>query len=161
MNTGSTLILGYAPVPPTPTPSNTPTITNTPTLTPTPTFTPTPFTDPLIVTTNGDGPVAACSGLNCTTLRDAIAFADTNPGEDEITFDGGVTGVITLTEGELDVNDDVVITGPGSATLAVSGDDASRVFNIASSKFGLEGVTVQGRRGGQWRGHQSAGRNTV
>jgi hypothetical protein len=42
------------------------------------------------------------------------------------------TGVwtITLTSGELDITKNLTITGPGDASLTISGNNASRVFNI-------------------------------
>jgi hypothetical protein len=49
---------------------------------------------------------------------------------DTIQFDPGLAGTITLTGGELLVSQDVIIAGPGANQLAVSGNGASRVFEI-------------------------------
>src|SRR5713226_4247081 len=65
------------------------------------------------------------------SLRQAII--DAGAGD---TIDFSVTGTITLTTGELLINKNLTITGPGVASLSVSGNNASRVFKIAS------GVTV-------------------
>src|SRR5262249_50333522 len=58
------------------------------------------------------------------SLRGEIAAA--NPG-DQIVFATSVH-VITLTSGELAVNKNLDIEGPGAAKLTVSGNNASRVF---------------------------------
>jgi hypothetical protein len=72
----------------------------------------------------------ADSGLN--SLRAAITAATTNPGADVIAFAQGLRGSVALTTGELGITDDLRIDGPGAGRLAVSGSDASRVFNISS-----------------------------
>jgi hypothetical protein len=59
------------------------------------------------------------------SLRDVVAAAAAG---DPIDF--AVTGVITLTSGELAVNQNLTISGPGASVLAVSGNDASRIFNV-------------------------------
>src|SRR4029077_13247788 len=75
-----------------------------------------------VTNTNDSGP---------GSLRDAIAVA--NDG-DEITF--AVTGIITLTSGQLTVNNNITISGPGAGSLAVDGNANAGVFFINS------GVTV-------------------
>jgi hypothetical protein len=51
------------------------------------------------------------------SLRSAISFANANPGGATITF--GVNGTITLTLGELAVNNSMTIQGPGASTLTI------------------------------------------
>src|SRR5260221_11491409 len=76
------------------------------------------------------------SGLG--TLRDALAGAASG---DTIEF--GVTGTITLTNGELIVSKSVSILGPGATNLAVNGNHASRVFHIASNTVvSISGLTI-------------------
>jgi hypothetical protein len=67
------------------------------------------------------------------SLRGAISRANNNSGKDTITFASGVSGRIVLTSGQLLITDDVAINGPGTRVLAVSGNHASRVFEINSS----------------------------
>jgi hypothetical protein len=68
------------------------------------------------------------------SLRAAIAAAQSG---DQIVFDPGLRGqTITLTSGELAISKDLDIEGLGADLLAVSGNHASRVFNISG------GVTV-------------------
>ena len=74
------------------------------------------------------------------SLRQALA--DANDG-DTINFDAAVTGTITLTSGELLVNDSITINGPGANILAVNGNAASRVFHISSGKTVIiSGLTI-------------------
>lgn len=60
------------------------------------------------------------------TLRSQIA--STSAGG-TITFAAGVTGTIMLGS-ELDISQSVTITGPGAGVIAVSGNNAVRVFGI-------------------------------
>jgi Domain of unknown function (DUF4347) len=70
-----------------------------------------------------------------TTLREAINLANATKGQDTITFGGVFTDttpdVITLTSGQLTINDNVTILGTGASQLTVSGNNASRVFEIS------------------------------
>jgi len=66
------------------------------------------------------------------SLRDAVATANVTAGPDVINFQPGLTGVITLTSGQLEVTDSVDIQGPGASSLSVSGNDSSRVFYLYS-----------------------------
>jgi CSLREA domain-containing protein len=63
------------------------------------------------------------------SLREAIAASNlAAAGPDIITF-GGVTGTITLTLGELTNTQSLEVNGPGAGSLAVSGNNASRIFD--------------------------------
>jgi CSLREA domain-containing protein len=70
-----------------------------------------------------------------TTLREAINLANATTGEDTITFGGVFTDttpdVITLTSGQLTIKDNVTILGTGASQMTVSGNNASRVFEIS------------------------------
>ncbi|MBV9679938.1 MAG: hypothetical protein JO185_26620, partial [Acidobacteriaceae bacterium] len=73
------------------------------------------------------------------SLRDTIAGASAG---DTIQF--SVTGTITLTSGELLINKDLIINGPGASQLAVSSNKASRVFEISSSAtVTISGLTIE------------------
>src|SRR5262245_2172625 len=85
------------------------------------------------------------------SLRQAILDANANPDADTITFDPtffATPRTVTLTSGSLDVTESVTITGPGASRLTVSGNNASRVFNIANANstltVSLSGLTVSG-----------------
>jgi hypothetical protein len=61
------------------------------------------------------------------SLRAALAS-----GDDTVAFAKGLHGAINLTSGELLVTNSVTINGPGAKKLSVSGNDASRVFELAT-----------------------------
>src|SRR5215831_16628199 len=72
------------------------------------------------------------------SLRDALAAA--NDGD---TIDAtGVSGTILLTSGELQINHNVTINGPGAASLSVNGNATSRVFENFASDVTISGFTV-------------------
>jgi hypothetical protein len=61
--------------------------------------------------------------------RDTIIFA--------------VSGIISLTSGELLVDKRITISGPGAASLAVDGNAKSRVFHITSrGPVSISGLTI-------------------
>jgi hypothetical protein len=78
------------------------------------------------------------------SLRDAIDQANTNPGADTIGFQDELAGTITLTSGELLITDDLAINGPGIFSIIVSGNNASRVFEISSgvTAASISGLTI-------------------
>src|SRR5262249_7920792 len=78
------------------------------------------------------------------SLRQAILDANTQPGADLIRFAPAARdGTIALTTGELTITDDLILDGPGADRLAVSGNDASRVFQINGSiRVTIDGLTI-------------------
>jgi hypothetical protein len=85
----------------------------------------------IIVVTNTND-----SGLG--SLRAALAVA--NDGD---TIDAtGVSGTILLTSGELQINHNVTITGPGAANLAVNGNATFRVFHNFASNVTISDLTI-------------------
>lgn len=107
-----------------------------------------PETPSLIVSTNSD---IVDNFDNKTSLREAIALANSKAGADTITFDAAVFAapqIIALTNGELSVNDAVTITGPGAALATVSGNKLGRVFNTtaaaANAAINVSGLTITG-----------------
>jgi hypothetical protein len=83
------------------------------------------------------------------SLRQAILDANVNPGADAIAFAPAARdGTITLTGGQLSITDDLTIDGPGAGRLAVSGNSASRVFQVGSGvAVSIDGLTVTHGRG--------------
>ena len=72
------------------------------------------------------------------SLRDALAIA--NDGD---TIDAtGVSGTILLTSGELQINHNVTINGPGAGSLTVNGNATSRVFENFTSNVTISGFTI-------------------
>jgi hypothetical protein len=102
------------------------------------------------------------SGLG--SLRAAITDANAQAGADEIRFAPAARdGNITLTTGELVISDALWIDGPGADRLAVSGNDASRVFRIGSGvAASIDDLTItHGRAIGQGGGILNAGTLTL
>ncbi len=109
--------------------------------------------DPLMVTTTADT-IDPQDGV--TSLREAIEFANNNPGLDTITFNipGGGVQTIALSSALPSVIDAVVIDGftqPGSAVnSSTTSDNAVRniVINGGGDNFGLivqaDGATIRG-----------------
>ena len=97
-----------------------------------------------VTNTNDSGP---------GSLRQALA--DVNDG-DTITF--AVTGTIALTSGELTVDDNVTISGPGPDLLGVSASalQGDRVFHVMEGHVvTLEGLTISGGSDGGIYNYQS------
>jgi hypothetical protein len=76
------------------------------------------------------------------SLRQAVLDANAVPGADAIVFAPAVHGTISLTTGELSVTDDLSINGPGAAQVTVSGNRASRVFNLIGSHVAVSDLTI-------------------
>ena len=77
------------------------------------------------------------------SLRAAIEGAENG---DTIVFAANLSGTITLTSGELLLNQDLTIVGPttstGAPAIVISGNNASRVFDIEGGRQGVN-VTLQ------------------
>src|SRR5712692_4420456 len=87
------------------------------------------------------------------SLRQAILDANANPAANVIDFTPGLSGTITLTSGQLSITNDLTIDGPGASALAVSGNDASRVFLVGSGiSVDVEDLTVTHGRAGNGGG---------
>jgi hypothetical protein len=102
------------------------------------------------VGTNAD----ASTGGACTTptnndcsLREAVTLANANAGADTIVFNSNLTGsTITLSTGEIVINDAVSINGPGATQLTVDADGNSRIFSTdpttADDPVSISGLTL-------------------
>jgi uncharacterized protein YjbI with pentapeptide repeats len=85
-----------------------------------------------------------------TSLREAVAFANSNADASIITFDASLDGeTVTLAGTELTLTSDITINGDidgdNVADITIDGDDQSRVFNISSDGIAtLDGLTITG-----------------
>jgi CSLREA domain-containing protein len=110
------------------------------------------------VTKTADTNDGACD-TDCS-LREAIAAANAAAGDDVIEFDqtafaGTQTILLGGTELSIAGNGALTINGTGASRLSISGNNASRVFNVASgANLTLNGVTVTG---GKVTGFQARG----
>src|SRR3954466_3733267 len=79
-----------------------------------------------VVSNTADTPVGqACAGLSGCSLREAITSANALGGADTIEV---AAGTYTLSEGELEADDDLTIGGAGAATTTIDADHASRAL---------------------------------
>ena len=84
------------------------------------------------------------STFTVTNLNDSGAYslrAGIQSGDATIAFAPGLHGTITLTS-ELLINHSVTIDGPGANELSVSGNNSSRVFEVAAGQVAISGLTI-------------------
>jgi hypothetical protein len=85
--------------------------------------------------------VTNCNDSGPGSLRDTVSGAS---GGDSITFAlSPACSLISLTSGEIEISQNLTITGPGSSTLSVSGTHASRVFDIEGAAVSLSDLTIE------------------
>ncbi len=98
-----------------------------------------------------------------TSLREAVAYANSHPGPDTITLDPAVFGskreTIVLTGGPLVLTDPATTTiiGPGAKRLTISGGGKGRVFDVEGGSLALEGLTISGGRANRGGGIRNEG----
>jgi hypothetical protein len=98
---------------------------------------------PLRVSTTADVADGNYSFGNLS-LREAIGIANTMNDDARVEF--SVFGQIILGGTELGITNDMTISGPGADLLTVSGNNASRVFNVSGAgPVSISGMTI--RRG--------------
>ena len=78
------------------------------------------------------------------SLRKAIEDANSNPGDDNINFQPGLTGILALNQ-QLSITSNITIVGTGVNNLMISGNNVTRVFNIAAnSNVSISNLTIRG-----------------
>lgn len=78
------------------------------------------------------------------SLRQAVLGANAAGGSNAITFQNSLKGTITLTGGQITISNNLTLNGPGATVLAISGNRASRIFEIASGKtVNLDKLTLK------------------
>jgi len=64
------------------------------------------------------------------SLRQAITNSNLNPGPDTIEFNEGLQGTIFLNVGNLAIQDDLTLTGPGADKITIDAEGKSHVFDV-------------------------------
>ena len=94
----------------------------------------------------------ATPGTDGISLREAIQAANNTSGADTITFTGSGTYQLTITgtnenaavRGDLDITDDLTLTGNGATSTIIDGNGADRVLHIRNSATAtISGITIQ------------------
>jgi hypothetical protein len=106
----------------------------------------------LLVDHGGDA--VAALGRSLTKEEKAQIFGGSYGSYDTVKFDYSLNGqTVTLTSGELLLGRDVSISGPGASHQTISGNNASRVFEIASgTTVSLSGLTIAHGNAGTMNG---------
>ena len=92
------------------------------------------------------------------SLREAVDASNTNPGTQMIYFDQSLAGqTITLGGTDLQLTDDVTITGLGADELVIDGDAKSRIFYVNDGvTANISGLTISNGNGsGDGNGNRS------
>jgi hypothetical protein len=96
------------------------------------------------------------------SLREALGIANAQAGTDTIDFDAALTGgTLTLTGGDLTISSDLVIDGDinddGASDITVSGNYASRVFNVTDGTSTISGLAIVNGDAGSGYGDYGGG----
>lgn len=87
-----------------------------------------------VINLNDSGPGSLRDGVELLTMYDSSGI---------VSFAPGLNGTIVLTSGPIVISNGVTIDGPGPASLTISGNHASKVFQINGFVLvNLSGVTV-------------------
>jgi hypothetical protein len=78
------------------------------------------------------------------SLRQALLDHEQLGGENTIVFSNSVAGIISLTNGELVVNGNVHILGPGPNVLTLAGNNSNRVFRVTGGDATISGFSIIG-----------------
>jgi uncharacterized repeat protein (TIGR01451 family) len=101
------------------------------------------------VTRTDDPAPDGCNPGDCS-LREAIIDANATPGADTISLGPGahtlaIAGIDEdlATTGDLDITDDLTISGVNSATTIIDGGGLDRVFDVIAGNVTFSGVTIR------------------
>lgn len=100
-----------------------------------------PSAGTLTFTVNASTVVTSLADSGPGSLRQVIADA---PAGSTITF--STTGTITLTSGVISIGKNLTLSGPGAGALTISGNNASRIFDIYGVSVSLSGLRLTAGR---------------
>ncbi|MDX2135551.1 MAG: T9SS type A sorting domain-containing protein [Saprospiraceae bacterium] len=104
----------------------------------------------------GDGFCNNGSG-NCT-LRAAIEEANAvNSGESAIEFSAGLNGQTITVGSQIEIKNNMVIRGPGAASLTISGNNNTRIFFVSKGRVNMNGFRLLNGRAKGGDGGASGG----
>ncbi len=97
------------------------------------------------------------------SLRELLDFANKSPGNDTISFAASLErGTIQLTQGQLEITDDVTIVGLGADQLTVDAQGSSRIFDISVNQtVSIGGLTLTGGNADRGGAIRSGGNSDV
>ncbi len=101
-----------------------------------------------LVPSNSNAAIFSVTNTNDSaagSLRAAVNNANNAPGIDTILFSSLTGQTITLTSGEITINDDLIISGPitgNASSIIIDGNHSSRIFNIPDGNVTLENLTL-------------------
>jgi hypothetical protein len=79
-----------------------------------------------------------------TSLREAIALANRASTPQTITFAPGLAGTLELTGGQLLIQRDMTIDGPGAKVITINAGGRSRVFEVTDLSAQILNATIRG-----------------
>src|ERR1700757_1679811 len=98
---------------------------------------------------SGDPSPRGCNPGSCS-LREAVIAANANPGPDTIVIPAmtitlaiGGRGEDAAATGDLDLTDDVTISGAGAGSTIIDGGGLDRVFDVRAGTASISGVTIR------------------
>jgi predicted outer membrane repeat protein len=95
-----------------------------------------------VVDTLADRPFDYDFSAGHLSLREALYIAQLPGVTSPVTFHPGLTGTITLTQGQLTIAKSMTIDGPGVNLLSISGNNVNRVFEIDSGSVTISGLSI-------------------
>ncbi|MDP6546339.1 MAG: choice-of-anchor Q domain-containing protein [Phycisphaerae bacterium] len=107
-----------------------------------------PPVDPLLIVSTIVDESDGDYGPGDLSLREALALAAGSPADDTIEFHDSLFGGTILLDaglGELVIDSNVNVVGPGAGLLTVDADDNCRVFHVGSGAIAsISGLTITG-----------------
>ncbi|MCA9220239.1 MAG: hypothetical protein KDA71_07910, partial [Planctomycetales bacterium] len=76
------------------------------------------------------------------SLREAIQWANSHPGGDQITIDGNVSAMF-LTLGQIEITETLSIVGNGAANTIIDANNTSRIFKVTGGDLSLKDLKMQ------------------
>jgi hypothetical protein len=79
------------------------------------------------------------------SLREALEAANNTAEADNITFQAGLSGVLSLALGQMTISEPVTITGNGAANTVIDAQQNSRIFDVTDTAgdVTLDGLTLR------------------